>query len=112
MTNMRKRHVYPVLAGKKQPKSALELAILERHQQGSATPPSRTLQGDDVDADSPSVPARTSQGTLPPSCLSVCLSACNQYGTCPYIAGTLLITSSTPINYIPRYLSAMVVVYK
>lgn len=36
MTNMRKRHVYPVLAGKKHPKSALEMAILERHKQ--ATP--------------------------------------------------------------------------
>ena len=31
MTNMRKRHVYPVLSGKKKAKSTLELAVLKKH---------------------------------------------------------------------------------
>ena len=48
MTNMRKRHVYPVITGKKAPKSALEMAILERYKQLHSCEPSASTSSDDV----------------------------------------------------------------
>ena len=52
MTNMRKRHVYPVLEGKRRPKSAVELAIVERHrQQGHRELYSTSVATSNADAD-------------------------------------------------------------